>query len=351
MAFLSFVTLDIIPWVDGMITGRNPVSLKQNLRAQSQGFNDPLAENDIIRLPRLFRFLQRPLAQLISVLRARKSKEAYASIGGGSFLRKITDEQADALKSELEAKKVSANVYVAMHYCHPYTEEAAHQASFESIEPLLEEYRPPGIISLKFNTLSLGNVAPKIEDIRVQSLKKGQITMDIDFRWGDDPNIILVVEALVANIPIQVKDLQVFTVVRVIFQLCNEIHCISTIVVALLSEPKPRIDYTSLVKAFKYDAANIKPNGGQTSLIASTSNQQPLTSAGTIPFLQAATALPPPGTYLSRYDQTYQGVETITMLPNQASSYVSNVNSPIPQVSMQSVTTESFGLPNGGVPP
>ncbi|GJW71888.1 hypothetical protein Tco_0128805 [Tanacetum coccineum] len=84
----------------------------------------------------------------------------------------------------------------------------------------------------------------------------------------------------------------------------------------------------SLVKAFKYDAANIKPNGGQTSLIASTSNQQPLISAGTIPFLQAATALPPP-----------------------ASSYVSNVNSPIPQVSMQSVTTESFGLPNGGVPP
>ncbi|GKC78015.1 calcium-dependent lipid-binding family protein, partial [Tanacetum coccineum] len=55
----------------------------------------------------------------------------------------------------------------------------------ESIEPLLEEYRPPGIISLKFNTLSLGNVAPKIEDI------------------GGDPNIILGVEALVANLPIQ----------------------------------------------------------------------------------------------------------------------------------------------------
>ncbi|GKC36828.1 ferrochelatase-2, chloroplastic-like protein [Tanacetum coccineum] len=86
------------------------------------------ADPDIIRLPRLFRFLQRPLAQLISVLRARKSKEAYASIGGGSPLRKITDEQADALKTELEAKKVSANVYVAMRYWHPFTEEAAHQA-------------------------------------------------------------------------------------------------------------------------------------------------------------------------------------------------------------------------------
>lgn len=41
--------------------------------------------------------------------------------------------------------------------------------------------------------------------IRVQSLKKGQITMDIDFRWGGDPSIVLGVEAaLVASIPIQV---------------------------------------------------------------------------------------------------------------------------------------------------
>lgn len=35
----------------------------------------------------------------------------------------------------------------------------------ESVEPLLEEYRPPGITSLKFSKLSLGNVAPKVEGI------------------------------------------------------------------------------------------------------------------------------------------------------------------------------------------
>ncbi|GAU31333.1 hypothetical protein TSUD_315430 [Trifolium subterraneum] len=51
------------------------------------------ADPDIIRLPRLFRFLQRPLAKLISTLRAPKSKVGYASIGGGSPLRKITDDQ------------------------------------------------------------------------------------------------------------------------------------------------------------------------------------------------------------------------------------------------------------------
>lgn len=127
----------------------------------------------------------------------------------------------------------------------PYIADAATLVLKESVEPLLEEYRPPGITSLKFNKLFLGTVAPKIEGIRVQSLKKGQITMDIDLRWGGDPSIILGVEAaMVASIPIQLKDLQVFTVARVIFQLAEEIPCISAVVVALLAEPKPRIDYT-----------------------------------------------------------------------------------------------------------
>lgn len=73
----------------------------------------------------------------------------------------------------------------------------------------------------------------------------------------------------------------------------------------------------------------------------------------TIPSLQVAAALPPPGTYLSRYDQNSQGVQNNNMLPNQVSrSSVPNVSgAPIPQVSMQPVTTESFGLPDGGVPP
>ncbi|KHN03163.1 Extended synaptotagmin-2 [Glycine soja] len=126
----------------------------------------------------------------------------------------------------------------------PFVADAATLVIRESVEPILEEYRPAGISSLKFSKLSLGNVAPKIEGIRVQSLNKGQIIMDIDFRWGGDPNIVLAVEALVASIPIQLKDLQVFTIIRVIFQLADEIPCISAVVVALLAEPRPRIDYT-----------------------------------------------------------------------------------------------------------
>ncbi|GMI69666.1 calcium-dependent lipid-binding protein, Synaptotagmin 7 [Hibiscus trionum] len=126
----------------------------------------------------------------------------------------------------------------------PFVAEAASAVIKESVEPILEDYRPPGVNSLKFAKLSLGTVAPKIEGIRVQSFKKGQVTMDIDFRWGGDPNIVLDIDTPVASIPIQFKDFQFFSVVRVIFQLTVEMPCISALLVALLSEPKPRIDYT-----------------------------------------------------------------------------------------------------------
>lgn len=48
-------------------------------------------------------------------------------------------------------------------------------------------------------------IALTLAGIRVQSLKEGLITMDIDLRWGGDPSIIIAAEAArVASIPIQV---------------------------------------------------------------------------------------------------------------------------------------------------
>ncbi|XP_037477193.1 synaptotagmin-5-like isoform X2 [Triticum dicoccoides] len=85
----------------------------------------------------------------------------------------------------------------------PFVSQAATAVVKESVEPLLDDYRPPGIKSLKFNKFSLGNVSPKIEGIRIQNLQPGQIIMDIDFRWGGDPSIILAVDARVASLPIQ----------------------------------------------------------------------------------------------------------------------------------------------------
>ncbi|KAI3888533.1 hypothetical protein MKW92_035062 [Papaver armeniacum] len=127
----------------------------------------------------------------------------------------------------------------------PYIGDAtAVNNILQSVERLPEKYLPPGISSMKFSKLWLGHVAPRIGGIRVQSLNKGQIIMDIDFQYIGDLSIILAVEAaLVPSIQRELTDLQVFTVIRVIFQLTEDIPCISGIAVALLSEPKPMVDY------------------------------------------------------------------------------------------------------------
>ncbi|XP_027361154.1 ferrochelatase-2, chloroplastic-like isoform X2 [Abrus precatorius] len=95
------------------------------------------ADPDIIRLPRIFSFLQKPLAQFVSVVRAPKSKEGYASIGGGSPLRRMTDAQAEELMKSLWAKNVPAKVYVGMRYWHPFTEEAIEQIKRDGITKLV----------------------------------------------------------------------------------------------------------------------------------------------------------------------------------------------------------------------
>ncbi len=84
-------------------------------------FSDP----DIIDFP--FARLARPtLARLIASSRAKKVAEHYASIGGKSPIRELTELQARALETELR-KTSDARVVVAMRYWHPLTEEAVRE--------------------------------------------------------------------------------------------------------------------------------------------------------------------------------------------------------------------------------
>ncbi len=76
------------------------------------------------------RFLQRPLAKLISGLRAPKSSEGYKRIGGGSPLRRITEQQADALAHALKREGLDAKVYVGMRYWAPFIEDAMEEVGF-----------------------------------------------------------------------------------------------------------------------------------------------------------------------------------------------------------------------------
>ena len=82
-------------------------------------FCDP----DIIDFP-FAKIGRKPLAKLISTTRAKKVQHHYAVIGGGSPIRKFTEQQAIALRRELGARGVDAVCVVAMRYWHPFTGEA-----------------------------------------------------------------------------------------------------------------------------------------------------------------------------------------------------------------------------------
>lgn len=94
-------------------------------------FSDP----EIIRLPQPW--LQKPLAWMISTLRAKKSQENYKRIGGGSPLRRITEEQAQALQARLREQGQDATVYIGMRYWNPFTEEALARIKADRTEQLV----------------------------------------------------------------------------------------------------------------------------------------------------------------------------------------------------------------------
>eukprot|EP00890_Picochlorum_soloecismus_P002560 jgi/Picsp_1/3304/NSC_06143-R1_ferrochelatase ii len=95
------------------------------------------ADPDIIRLPASVQFLQPLIANLISMARTPKSREGYEAIGGGSPLRAITEEQADALSAALISKGIKAKSYVAMRYWKPFTEEAIEKMKEDGIMNLV----------------------------------------------------------------------------------------------------------------------------------------------------------------------------------------------------------------------
>lgn len=96
-------------------------------------FND----EDIIRLPNPIKPLQGFIARNIAKRRAPNSREAYESIGGGSPIVKLTQEQGDNLVGELKKRGIDAKCYIGMRYWYPFTEEATDKILEDGINRLV----------------------------------------------------------------------------------------------------------------------------------------------------------------------------------------------------------------------
>ena len=96
------------------------------------------ADPDIIQLPGPLTALQPIIAYFISKRRAPKSREAYASIGGGSPILKYSNEQARLICQSLQKRySMDVKAYIGMRYWHPFTEEALSQIQKDQIDALV----------------------------------------------------------------------------------------------------------------------------------------------------------------------------------------------------------------------
>ncbi|MGA9180842.1 MAG: ferrochelatase [Candidatus Acidiferrales bacterium] len=94
-------------------------------------FCDP----DIINFPGAF-LARKALAKLISTTRSKIVRQHYAEIGGGSPIRRLTEQQARALEKALRLH-IPARTVVAMRYWHPDTAEAIAALDRETYDELV----------------------------------------------------------------------------------------------------------------------------------------------------------------------------------------------------------------------
>ncbi|KAA3489899.1 synaptotagmin-4 isoform X1 [Gossypium australe] len=128
----------------------------------------------------------------------------------------------------------------------PSVDQAASELIRASVEPILEQYTPAILSSMKFDKLTLGTVAPQFTGISIVESESGAdgITMEMDMQWDGNPNIVLNINTkLGVSLPVQVKDIGFTGVFRLIFKpLVAQFPCFGAVAYSL--REKRDLDFT-----------------------------------------------------------------------------------------------------------
>ncbi len=149
-------------------------------------FSDP----DLIRLP--FPFLQKPVASLIAATRAPFSQENYRAIGGGSPLRKITEDQAQALQNTLQERGIKVKTYLGMRYWHPFAKESIAQIKRDGITKLVVLPLYP-----QFSISTTGSSLKEIDQIWATDRDLQSIERVTIRSWYDRPGYVRAMAELI----------------------------------------------------------------------------------------------------------------------------------------------------------
>ncbi|XP_056162488.1 synaptotagmin-5 isoform X1 [Syzygium oleosum] len=127
----------------------------------------------------------------------------------------------------------------------PYVDEAASELIKASVEPILEQYTPVILSSLKFSKFTLGTVAPQFTGVSIiEDGGGGGVTMELEMNWDGNPSIILDINTrLGVALPVQVKNIGFTGVFRLIFKpLVDEFPCFGAVCFSL--REKKKLDLT-----------------------------------------------------------------------------------------------------------
>jgi ferrochelatase len=145
-------------------------------------FSDP----DIIRIKT--DWLRKSVAWLIATTRQKKSRGYYAQIGGGSPLRRITEEQAAALRQQLAGEGYDVRAYVGMRCWHPTIDEALEAILQDKITRLVVLPLFP-----QFSVTTSGSCINYFNARLRESGQNGPVRASYVTRWFDEP---LYIEAM-----------------------------------------------------------------------------------------------------------------------------------------------------------
>uniref|UniRef100_A0A7I4EFI1 Uncharacterized protein n=1 Tax=Physcomitrium patens TaxID=3218 RepID=A0A7I4EFI1_PHYPA len=186
----------------------------------------------------------------LKVMMDRRSRKRTKKVAAIELFNLIDEVELKKLCSDSYPNHVSFTTYEKVNWLNSMLEKfwpsiltATEDMVKMKLAPVLESYKPTGISALTLDKFQLGKTPPQIDGIRIQRLVKGQVHMDMDFKWAGTGDIVLNIGFMGSKLPVQLKNLSFFATIRVIFQLSEEIPCISALVVALLSKPKFQVSY------------------------------------------------------------------------------------------------------------
>ncbi|EOA20293.1 hypothetical protein CARUB_v10000601mg [Capsella rubella] len=178
--------------------------------------------------------------------KVRSTRRADLAKTIAAFARMTVQDSRKLLPGEFYPSWVLNWLNLELEKIWPYVNEAASELIRSSVEPVLEQYTPAMLASLKFSKFTLGTVAPQFTGVSILESESGPngITMELEIQWDGNPKIVLDIKTLLGvALPIEVKNIGFTGVFRLIFKpLVDEFPCFGALSYSL--REKKALDFT-----------------------------------------------------------------------------------------------------------